>query len=86
MRWPVHRCIRRILPAAALCLALAAPVRAQITTSAIQGSVKDDSGAVLTVRRGIATGDRPKERVDTLPARVPSDGRALAKGLTIADS
>src|SRR5215471_7038251 len=48
VRWPVHRCIRRILPVAALCLALAAPVRAQITTSAIQGSVKDDSGAVLT--------------------------------------
>src|SRR5262245_35362363 len=47
MRWTVHTRIRRILPVAVLCLALAAPVRAQITTAAIEGLVKDSSGAVI---------------------------------------
>ena len=47
MRWTVNRPIRTILGAAALCLALAGPARAQITTSAIEGVVKDTSGAVL---------------------------------------
>ncbi len=47
MRWTVNRCVRTILGAAALCLAVAAPARAQITTSAIEGIVKDSSGAVL---------------------------------------
>ena len=47
VRWTVNRCIRRILGSAALLLTLATPVRAQVTTSGIQGSVKDSSGAVL---------------------------------------
>lgn len=47
VRWTVKRRIHKILGAAALLLTMAMPVGAQITTSAIQGSVKDSSGAVL---------------------------------------
>ncbi|HTM26941.1 MAG TPA: carboxypeptidase regulatory-like domain-containing protein [Vicinamibacterales bacterium] len=43
----MNRRLRIILGAAALCLVVAAPARAQITTSAIEGIVKDSSGAVL---------------------------------------
>jgi Carboxypeptidase regulatory-like domain len=47
MRWTVNRRIRLILGVAAFCLAISTPARAQIATSAIEGSVKDSTGAVL---------------------------------------
>ncbi len=43
----MKKTIRRVAGLAMLVAALAAPARAQITTSAIQGVVKDPSGAVL---------------------------------------
>jgi len=43
----VSKRVRTTLTLAALCLGLAAPGRAQVTTSAIEGLVKDSSGAVL---------------------------------------